>query len=219
MTKPGFRKGRSGRAHGGGAGDAHDAFVSGALFSQAQIMQLMKNEFARARRHGFPLGCLLLQVDRLANLVDLYGAGLRQAVRTAIAGLVRERTRDPDLLGVSSDDRYLVILPHTDIEQARVVADRLRSAFAGLSIEVDGRELDLSISLGISASADGETMFFDTLVAQAEAALDYATQQGGNVVVSFGEARLRGGEADPPGIVDPGVAEGGFGEGGEDRRG
>jgi len=165
--------------------------VSGALFSQAQIMQLMKNEFARARRHGFPLGCLLLQVDRLAQLVDLYGAGLRQSVRTAVADMVRQRTRDPDLLGVSSNDRYLVILPHSDVGQARVVADRLREVFSGLSIEVDGRELALSMSIGISASSDGETMFFDTLVAQAEAALDYANQNGGNLVVSFGEARLR----------------------------
>lgn len=203
MTKPGFRKGRPGRAHGGGGADAQDAFVSGALFSQAQIMQLMKNEFARARRHSFPLGCLLLQVDRLPQLVDLYGAALRQAVRTEVAAMVRERTRDPDLLGASSDDRYLLLLPHTDVEQARVVADRLRETFRGLTIEVDGKELALTMSIGMSGSADGETMFFDTLVAQAEAALDYANQHGGDLVVSFGEARLRTAEATPPATDEP----------------
>ena len=43
MTKPGFRKGRPAGGRGGGADDAPDAFVGGALFSQAQILHLMKN--------------------------------------------------------------------------------------------------------------------------------------------------------------------------------
>ncbi len=195
MTKPGFRKGRpagtlgaAGRGQGGESG----AFVSGALFSQAQILQLMKNEFARSRRHEIPLACLLLQVDRLAQLVDLYGAGLRQTVQENVATMVRDRTRGADLLGVTSADRYLLVLPHTGLEETRVVADRLQRRFAELEIAVDGRPLALTMSIGIAASVDGDTLFFDTLVAQAEAAIDYATERGGNTIVSFGETQLHG---------------------------
>ncbi|MCA8950554.1 MAG: GGDEF domain-containing protein [Planctomycetes bacterium] len=208
MSKPGFRKGRPGGVPGG---NTSDAFVSGALFSQAQIMQLMKNEFARSRRHGIPLGCLLLQVDRLSQLVDLYGAGLRQSVRAAVADMVRDRTRGPDLLGTTTDDRYLLILPHTDVEKTRLVAERLRRRFAELEIAVDGRELALTLSIGIAASADGDTMFFDTLVSQAESALEFAGRRGGNQVISFGETRLRGDEPDDSehGSVRPGDVGGG----------
>lgn len=205
MTRPGFRKGRPGGTQGGGGAAASDAFVSGALFSQAQILQLMKNEFARSRRHGIPLGCVLLQVDRLAQLVDLYGLGLRQAVRTAIAEMVRERTRGPDLLGATSDDRYLLMLPHTELEQTRTVAKRLRHRFAELELQVDGRELALTLSIGITASVDRETMFFDSLVAQAEAAVECAAELGGDRVVSFAEARVITGVPDGPG--DPEAPE------------
>jgi len=202
MTKPGFRKGRPGGPRTGGPADQGDGFLSNALFSQAQILQLMKNEFARSRRHGIPLGCVLMQVDRLAQLVDLYGIGLRNAVRQAIASVVREKTRGADLLGATNDDRYLLALPHSNLEQTRLVAERLRTVFAQLQIAVDGRELALSLSAGISACLDKQTMFFDSLVAQAEAALDYAMHNGGNQVVSFGEAQLRLGD-DPSGGGEP----------------
>ncbi|MCR9247074.1 MAG: GGDEF domain-containing protein [bacterium] len=221
MTQPGFRKGRPGGTRGGAGGGATgaDAFVSGALFSQAQIMQLMKNEFARSRRHSIPLGCLLLQVDRLAQLVDLYGAGLRQAVRGAIAEMVRDRTRGPDLLGATSDERYLLVLPHTDVSQTRIVAERLRQRFTELEIAVDGRELALTISIGVAASVAGETLFFDTLVSQAEAAVDYAGRRGGDQVVSFGETQLReelaGDRSARRDLGEAGAAPGDAGETGE----
>ena len=197
MSRPGFRKGRPRGPRPGGQADPGDGFLSSALFSQAQILHLMKNEFARARRHGIPLGCALLQVDRLQQLVDLHGVGLRTAVRQAVGSLVREKTRGADLLGATNDDRYMLVLPHTTLEQTRIVADRLRSLFGELEIAIDGRELALSLSAGISAG-DPQTLFFDSLVGQAEGALDYAMQNGGNQVVSFGEAKLRGG-VDPTG--------------------
>lgn len=194
MTRPGFRKGRPGgtpRPH--DPADQGDGFVSTSLFSQAQILHLMKNEFARARRHAVPLGCIVIQVDRLAQLVDLHGVELRAVVRNAVGRLVREKTRGADLLGVTNEDRYLLVLPHTNLAQTRIVALRLHQMFGDYEIGVDGRQLALSLSIGITASGEHQAMFFDTLVAQAEAAVEFAMGEGGNRVVSFGETTLRGG--------------------------
>jgi len=195
MTRPGFRKGSQGgkpaSARLGGEG-----FVSSAMFSQAQILHLMKTEFARARRHGFPLGCLLLQVDRMPQLVDLYGVDLRNSVRDTLGRLVRDKTRGADTLGVVNEDRYLLVLPHTDIDQTRAVAERLRNLFSEYEVAIDGRALDLTLSIGLTATGDSQAMFFDTLVGQAEAALEFAIEQGGDRIASFGETQLLGGE--PP---------------------
>jgi diguanylate cyclase (GGDEF)-like protein len=199
MTRPGFRKGRPGGPRAGGTANSGEGFLSSSLFSQAQILHLMKNEFARSRRHGIPLGCVLLQVDRLSQLVDLHGASLRNSVREEIGQMVREKTRGADLLGATNDDCYLLVLPHTNLEQTRIVAERLHQVFQGIEIAVDGRELALSLSIGISACVDQQTMFFDTLMAQAEAALEYAMQNGGNQVISFGELQLREGSGNAAG--------------------
>lgn len=196
MTTPGFRKGRSSGGRSESSRDGGDGFISGSMFSQAQILHLMKAEFARTRRHGLSLGCLLLQVDRLPQLVDLYGADLRSTLRQTLIQIVREHTRGADLIGMLKEDRYMLVLPHTNVEQARVVADRLHGVFRKHEVAVGGRALDLTMSVGISATGQSEAMFFDTLVNQAEAALEFATERGGNRVVSFGETQLL--DQDPP---------------------
>ncbi len=208
MTRPGFRKSRPG----GGRGPAAttDGFLSNSLFSQAQIMHLMKNEFARARRHGIPLGVILMQVDRLPQLVDLHGVGLRTAVKQTVARIVREKTRGSDLIGTTSDDRYLLVMPHTDAEQTRIVADRLHQVFSGVEVSVEGRPLHLSMSVGMTACDDRGTLFFDSVLSQAESALEYACGAGGDQVASFGEMRLREGGDLPLGedpLVDSGEGD------------
>lgn len=190
MSRPGFRKGRAGGSPAASGRDGGEGFLSSSLFSQAQILHLMKNEFARARRHGIPMGCVVMQVDRLPQLVDLHGAELRQAVRHTLAALVREKTRGSDLLGTTNDDRYLLVLPHTTLQQTRIVADRLHQIFGTLEIAVAERPLALTLSVGISSCEDQKTMFFDTLLAQAEAALEFAAR-GGDRVATFGESQLR----------------------------
>jgi diguanylate cyclase (GGDEF)-like protein len=174
--------------------------MSSSLFSQAQILHLMKNEFARARRHGIPLGIVLLQVDRIAQLADLHGSNLRQSVKRAVAMMVREKTRGSDLLGTTNDDRYLLVMPHTDLAQTRIVADRLHQVFFEVDVTVDGNPLSLTASVGLTACDDKGTLFFDSLLSQAETALDYASTGGGDQVVSFGDTQLR----------DPGVSDDDF---------
>jgi diguanylate cyclase (GGDEF)-like protein len=191
MTRPGFRKTRPSSQPAAGGRDVEPGFLSGSLFSQAQILHLMKNEFARARRYGLPLGCIVLQVDRLPQLVDLYGAELRHSVRAAMADLVRDKTRGSDLLGTTNDDRYLLVLPHTDLAGARLVAGRLLEAFRGLEVIADGKPLGLTVSIGVSSVADHKAVFFDTLLNQAESALADAARAGGDAVRSFGESQLR----------------------------
>jgi len=205
MTRPGFRKGRPG---GGRAPAAEgDGFLSSSLFSQAQILHLMKNEFARARRHGIPVGIVLLQVDRLTQLADLHGASLRASVKQAVARVVREKTRGSDLLGTTNNDRYLLVMPHTDLGQARLVAGRLHEVFQEVDVTVDGTPLSLSVSVGLTACDDQGTLFFDSLLSQAEAALEYAAERGGNQVASFGETQLREGAGDSLPLGDDDFAD------------
>lgn len=191
MTSRGFRKGRpGGQARANHAADGGEGFLSASLFSQAQILHLMKAEFARARRHGIELSCIMMQIDRLPQLVDLHGAELRQTVRQALADMVKSRTRGADLLGVMNDDRYLLLLPHTGLAAAHLVAERLRGLFAELEITVDGRALLLTLSLGVTTNESRDTMFFDSMVAKVEAALEHAAARGGNAVIRFEELHL-----------------------------
>jgi len=202
--KPSFRNTSRGGGPRGGA--AAPGAVWGSPFSQAQILHLMKTEFARARRHGLPLAVGVFAVDRLRALVDLYGTELRDAVREAVGKLLVEGTRSSDCVGVVNDDRFVLLMPHTDAAQAMVVAERMRARFAELTIRARGQELALALSSGVATNADKETLFFETLLSQAEVALEWARRAGGNQVVAFSRERFMREEG---GLIDPvGTGEG-----------
>ena len=187
MTKPGFRRGPPGDRSVPGGGDEE---IVGRPFSQAQILDLMKNEFARARRYEFAVSCIVMHVNRLASLADVHGSPMREGVRRELCRLVREKTRSSDYLGTFGEDSYLIVLPHTDAERAEAVGQRILAGFGALDVRADGTRISLSLSLGVAASEDQETLFFDTLVSQAEVALQWATDRGGDQVAVFDKNRF-----------------------------
>ena len=172
------------------AGPFRGGPLGAAPFSQVQILHLMRTEFARARRYGFPLACVLVRCDRIDALSDMHGAELRDKVRAELGRVVAESTRGADHLGMISEDRYLVLLPHTAETQAVAVAERIRRRFGELEVQVGGNPLQLSLSLGVAGGGDQETLFFDTLLSRAEAALGWASEAGGDRVETFVKGRL-----------------------------
>lgn len=156
----------------------------GAPFSQAQILHLMKAEFGRARRLGHALACIVLRIDGPTVLGDPAAVELRARVRDGLARLVEERTRDYDHLGLIGEDGYLLVLPHTDLDGAMVVAERIRRDFAGLGNR-GADERPVTASFGVAATAASDTLFFDTLLAQSEHARDRAAAAGGDRIEAF----------------------------------
>lgn len=183
MTRPSFRN--TSRGGGPRPSAATSGAVWGSPFSQAQILHLMKTEFARSRRHELPLSVAVFQVDRLRALVDLYGVELRDAVREALGKLIVEGTRSSDYVGSLSDDRFVLLMPHSGVTEAVAVAERLHQRFADLTIRARGQELALVLSGGVATNGDKETLFFDTLLSQAEVALDWAQRGGHSKVMVF----------------------------------
>src|SRR5262245_36822374 len=135
------------------------------LFTYPQGIHLLPVEFARARRYAYPLSCLLLRVDGLETFRDLHGYRARDFVRERAIALVRRESRSCDFLGRFPDDRLLVVLPHTDLDGALVLAERVRASLGTLEIEVDGgKPFRASVSLGLSCYRDRNTLFYDALV-------------------------------------------------------
>ncbi len=170
-----------------------------------EILYLMKVEFGRARRHGYPMACVLLRVDRLERLTDRFGHELRDLLRKRLGGLVAAKTRDHDHVGLMGDASYLLVLPHTDGPAAERVAERMRRAFADqLDLEFDGQRVATTLSLGIATCSDRDLLFFETLVSQAELALDRAQRGGGDRAETFRRELFVSDGLDLPADSDPG---------------
>lgn len=151
------------------------------LFSYSQILHLLKIEFSRARRYGYPLTCTLFQIDRLENLKDLYGYRIRDAIEERVVALVHQLSRSSDFLG-KMGERYVLILPHTDAQGVAVLMGRVQQQLRDVDFEIDGRSVQVSISAGISTYHERNTMFFDAILKNSEEALRLATSRGGNTI-------------------------------------
>jgi len=155
--------------------------VDSGLFSYTQILHLLKIEFSRARRYQYQLSCVLIEIDRLGGLGDLHGADVRDQVEAAAADLLNRYSRSCDFVG-RLGERFVTVLPHTDSEGARLLAQRLHDRIAELDVRVDGRPLRISASVGVAVQDGDESIFFDTVLKRAEEALGEVVSKGGDSV-------------------------------------
>ena len=161
------------------------------LFSYTQILHLLKIEFARARRYQYDLSCVLVEVDRLANLGDLHGSMVRDQVEASVAELLNRNSRSCDFVG-HLGERFVLVLPHTDARGAALLARRLHDRIAALEVRVDGRPIRISSSFGVASHDSEDSIFFDAVLKRAEAALAEAVSRGGDAVNVAGPSSPKG---------------------------
>jgi diguanylate cyclase (GGDEF)-like protein len=96
-----------------------------------------------------------------------------------VARVLRDSSREPDTPARYGGEEMALILPHTDLEGAYTIAERIRASVSSLRIprlDQDGM-LRVTASLGVAASADGDK---DALITEADTALYAAKRQGKN---------------------------------------
>ena len=160
------------------------------LFSLAQIQHLMRVEFNRAQRYRYPIACMLMSIDRLGHLRDLYGYDSKEEIVEAVISLLKSETRSSDFLGRLADDRLLAVVPHTPEQGCLVLAERLLAGVRGIDFQSEGRSIPISISIGLAFDEAGDALFFDSMLELAEEALADADEAGGGRVASRGPADL-----------------------------
>lgn len=180
------------------------------LFSAAEIESLMRVEFDRSRRHKFPLVLMKVAVDRLDQLHDLYGMEAQEEILRAVTRSLRESMRDSDHLGMTPDDRFLAVFPHTTPEMGQMLARRLIASARKMRFDRDGRSLRISLSIGVAHNKDAAATTFETLLAVAEDGLAVADAGGGDRFVEtelyalYAKKHKReGGQAETPVVVAP----------------
>lgn len=147
------------------------------FYSLAQIRHLLRVEFGRAQRYGYPISVLMLALDQLGALRDAAGYEAKESALETVVALLHVQTRGSDLVGRLPDDRLLIIVPHTPPAQIEVLVTRLLQAVRDLDSKPNG---SLSLSAGASWCEAGGTLFHDELLHCAEEALSESVGAGGD---------------------------------------
>lgn len=149
------------------------------LLTYPQLQSTLRIEFARARRYAYPLCCLVLQIDGLDRVREAHGSPARDEVLHRIVRLIQGQTRASDSVGLYHD-RVAIVLPHTDLSGAEALAERIRERTRSEVVRVAGREMKFTLSVGLSAFNERGTIFYDSILKTAEAALQAALGGGGD---------------------------------------
>jgi diguanylate cyclase (GGDEF)-like protein len=167
-------------------------FLTG-LPNRREFMARLDDEQARLQRDISERGAvLMLDLDHFKRINDEYGHATGDAVLRHMAGLMRDSQRKIDTLGRVGGEEFAVLLPGADMANAAAFAERLRQRIAGTPLEVEGRVLAVTVSIGIAALDAGDSSG-DAALVRADKAL-YCAKRGGRNRVEQLVQRGPGGE-------------------------
>jgi diguanylate cyclase (GGDEF)-like protein len=133
-------------------------------------------ELARGRRDGTPVSMLAIDIDRFKFLNDGYGHGTGDDVLRFVADEISRVTRSVDAVARLGGDEFAVILPGAGVDEAAVIAKRLRDAVVGGTA---GGIPPVTLSIGV-ASAPASDATLDGVRHAADLAMYEAKRAGGN---------------------------------------
>lgn len=153
------------------------------VLNEQSITVKLLELIALGERYGNKLSVAILGVDHLRHVNETYGRGVGDVALRTIATALAETIRMPDRVGRHGDDRFLVILPETDIHGARQIAERLRSAVSKVAVPAtQDTEVGLTVSIGVSAYRRGDDL--QSLLSRATKAMTQAKLLGRNRVLT-----------------------------------
>ncbi len=163
----------------------------------------LTEELARARRDGSNLVCLMLDIDHFKNVNDTYGHAGGDAVLKELAQRIESQVRASDIAARYGGEEFVVLLPATEVESGRLLAERIRKAVSADAIEIgEGKDITITASIGIASIAPGRDIedlktAGESLLARADVAL-YSAKSSGRDQVAVEQ---------PPGSEPAAVAE------------
>jgi len=146
------------------------------LLNRRAMVELLAREHPRIERGQGPLVVALLDIDFFKRINDEHGHGAGDEVLRRFAAVIKDQLRAADALARWGGEEFLLLMPGTRAEDARVVLDRLRGAIAAGGFERIAPQLKVSFSAGVAEVHEGESQ--DGAIDRADRAL-YRAKQGG----------------------------------------
>lgn len=125
------------------------------LFNHRAIHERLGEELSRALRHKNPLSVALCDLDNFKAVNDTHGHLAGDTVLRAVSSCLRSTLRTGDVMGRHGGEEFLIVLPETGLEAARVAAERLRTALAENPVVLpSGEILTVTASFGVASHAE-----------------------------------------------------------------
>ncbi len=154
------------------------------LYVRRHFYERMNEEMKRTKRFNFNFAFLMLDIDDFKRCNDTYGHLVGDVILKDIARIIKENVREIDVVARYGGEEISLVLPETNKESARVVAERVRRKIEEHVFKAYDEKLKLTVSVGISIYPN-DSIDARTLIDKADEALYAAKNSGKNVVCLY----------------------------------
>ena len=151
------------------------------VYNRRRLDEELRRSLALAQRRGVPVAIVALDLDGFKPINDNHGHAAGDELLIETAETLRAELRSSDFICRLGGDEFIVVLPDTDADAARVVADKLIRGMRRVNrAKRDGTVIELRASLGIASSERSAPTEPADLLRAADRALYAAKQAGGD---------------------------------------
>ncbi len=154
------------------------------LFNRRYLDETLPREISRAKRDGYPLAVIMMDIDHFKQINDTYGHPGGDEVLKFLGAVIRQGAREGDIACRYGGEEFVIVLPHMGIEAALVRAEKWRMELEATQV----RHGDFNIRFAISAGVSGypyHATSHENLIECADLALYIAKKGGRNQVTCF----------------------------------
>ncbi len=157
------------------------------LYNHIHFQHLLEKEFRKARRYGYPLYCILIDLDDFKIVNDTHGHPFGDTVLKKSAEILRKQMRDIEILARYGGEEFVVGCSHIKESGVLALCERLRQIFSRFTFKEGDKAIRMTVSIGLASMAEPGINDKKDLVRHADEALYEAKSRGKNNVCRWSE--------------------------------
>jgi len=159
------------------------------LANRRRFGEILEQYYGEAFRYGFDLSCCMCDLDDYKQLNDTLGHQVGDKILEITAEVIRSSLRKTDIAARYGGDEFVLLFPHTSMDRAIEVGERIRQQLA----ERSGKDIKLNhtvtMCIGVASLEADRPTTADALVSMADRALYAAKDHGKDQIITFGSIR------------------------------
>ena len=149
------------------------------IFNRRKFRDILDEFVNFSKRYKSPLSLIFLDIDDFKKVNDTYGHEVGDFILKEVVNVAKKSLRKSDVFGRWGGEEFLILLPNTDVNGAKMVAEKIRKSIE----DYDFNGLKITISLGVTQLKIDDTI--EKFVNRADMALYQAKKEGKNRVIVF----------------------------------
>ena len=154
------------------------------LYNRRHMMTTLAAEFDRSNRSGSPFALVMIDLDHFKRVNDVYGHQQGDVVLQSTSMVIQAQLRQYDTAARFGGEEFTLLLPETSLDEAVLVAERLRQGISNIQFSGSISDLEITASFGVAAIPHSKINTIEDLIRLADKAMYMAKENGRNRVES-----------------------------------